>query len=1147
MSPPVQPDLLSRKADRWDELRSQGLDPGAATAQVEQEFDPNSPLHAARRAMGAQPPDESDRSLWESVQGGAKGLLEAGWGAIKGLPTFAQHIGRALSQVDPGGAPRPMPGTTPEERIAATEPVLRDVASPVTGYLAMVKQAHDPLAPPVTPEQAAAATAPLAATMVGAASPFVNGAAPVAEGAAPVTEPLPEAPEVPPAAAVRATELPPEAGVPLPQGPLQEAAALARQRAAAIRVSPPGGVPPVEENLPPAVAPEKPTAPSAEPPPPLPESNAAPRIVAPQPSVKPVASGPTDLPRTVNPDDYLNIDRLAKPTPESGLAPQSPPPVAPELRGPIERAVQRTVDQIYPQGRPVEGFPQVLADAQRLAADPAALDRVPVSRMSGAERLAHRILYNVDTERYVDLAKQASDPTLPETQRAGVEAELQRVTDALDARLPKILKGGTQQGRDLAANRILAGQTLDPSVWHERAMRLLGDQYDRLPDAVRDRINGLLDAKNTEELSRYVASLRQRTFAQKVARFYKTNLVSSFRTPIKVLTGTQADLWMFRAGPTRAMEILADRLIAPEVRVRTGLGSSRLDVARSAAKAIPAEMGKLARGEPVPGGGRGTGFLEQGAFTNAPPEVPAGTLGRLRYGALKVLDDYENVIGRREGLAHRLGWQPAYQFDLFQQARLRATAEAQAAGHALAEPALRARAAELAANPSDEMQAHAIEAADRATYLNQNVASDALGQLKRTLATAQQKGALTGQSNLGARAGYFATEMAAPFVKITTNVAARGLETTPVGLAPTAVSAYRLMRAVTQDLPPAVQAALKDQFLARASRAAVGTGLAWLGVHLVRHGLATGGPVSAPRARAMREYQDAGDFQVKVGGHWYSVLNFGPLGFGMAMGTGMGDAFTHNEHPGLAEKISSALATVPAVISGESFMRGTQQAAEASTDPLGAGARWAERVAGGFVPASGLLGTAAEAADSLQRRPRTVADYLQSRVPGLREWTPPRLNPWGEPMPDQRSPLDVLLNPLGARRDPTEDDPTLKEVVRVQALMPETKPLPTEGEQTYLDRARIRGHAVRQAVTLEMGSPAYQAAGTRAQILMNQDPELAHADPETITLLIQRQMLENAAHAALAQPWVKDQERILEGGAAARANWRTELRRAAAH
>jgi len=836
----------------------------------------------------------------------------------------------------------------------------------------------------------------------------------------------------------------------------------------------------------------------------------------------------------VDPTDFLNIDRMD--------------PRTPEERASLEAAIQRTVARIYPEGRGVRGFDVALANAQKIAADPAALDRIPLNRLTGDERLAHRILLNVQNERLVALGKQAElDPD-----NVALDAQLRRLQDQVDDRTRKAMLSGTAQGRDLAYNRILASQTLDPTAWHIRALRLLGDDYDKLPDTVRTRINALLEAKDVEGLSRYVASLKQATAAQKLARFFKTNLISSLTTAGRILTGSQADLWMFHAGPTRALEVLADRMLQTYtgVRSRALLGEFRGEAAKAAIRGIGTEGERILHGEPVPGGGRGTGILERGEVTNVPVEEPDGTLGKAYYHGMQALDVYENAVGRTHGLLHRLGWQPAYQQSLWERAILQANEEARAAaapvtgGKPLVGDAYRARVRELAANPTDEMQAGAMSDADHATFLAKNALATGMNRLKQFLANAQQEGALKGHANLAARGAYLASEALAPFVKISTNIIGRGLETTPLGIGPTSASLIRLMRAVQDAAPAAERQALQAQFLTRASRLGVGSALYYLGLKAAQHGILTGGPTTDPRERQARDAQNAASFQIKLFGRWHSLLALGPLGFPIAAGAVTAQAFRKPELT-TGQQALAALTSMPAVAAQESFMRGTQSATEAVADPLGAGARWGQQLGSALIPGANLVTHIAEAADTLQRRPHGLGQDVRGNLPVTRAGTMPRLNIWGDPVPEQRSPVNTLVNPFGSRPDPTDEDPQLREVVRVGALMPTTKRLPDESDETYQQRAQIRGHAARQAVQFEMADPRYQAAETLAQTAMAQDPELAKMDPAEVTRLVQQQLLENAARAAVEAPDVKLQEQMLSQGETQRQTWRAQLKRAA--
>src|SRR3990167_6266379 len=106
--------------------------------------------HRRRRAFGQQPEVEQSPSVVESVQRGVRGLLRTGVETVKALPRFA------LDVVNPVGLLPTAAGRRNRERVAEA------AGSPILAVTETIRQARDPLAPPVTPEQSAGAFGGLA-------------------------------------------------------------------------------------------------------------------------------------------------------------------------------------------------------------------------------------------------------------------------------------------------------------------------------------------------------------------------------------------------------------------------------------------------------------------------------------------------------------------------------------------------------------------------------------------------------------------------------------------------------------------------------------------------------------------------------------------------------------------------------------------------------------------------------------------------------------------------------------------------------------------------------------------------------------------------------------------------------------------------
>jgi hypothetical protein len=770
----------------------------------------------------------------------------------------------------------------------------------------------------------------------------------------------------------------------------------------------------------------------------------------------------------INPTDYLNVNRM---DPK-------------DLDRPIlEDEVRRAAERMYPGGRPVKGFNEALAEAQKIAADPRRLAGIPVERMSGTERLAERLLASAEIARHGRLLRQLADPTLRDAERESIEQALATSDTRVQARLGRIMAAGTAQGRDLAYNRILANHTLDPAVWLLRAQRVRGDV---LTPAMREKILGMLERGEIDQLTQYVSQLREPGTSRKIAQYAKTNMISALTTVARIFTGSQFDLWLQLAGPGRLGELMADRLARglTKVETRSMLTGMRDTAIRSGAKQLVEEWGKIIRGEPVTGRSDVWGL---GEFTNKPAEPLPGRMGQIHYKTMEALDAYEHAITRTHMGTHRLGWAPAYQKSLAEQALLLARESLATKGvrPKLSDPAVQKKAHELFAHPTDEMQNIAIDEARVATYLNRNAVADAVSALKRKLATAELPGhgVPAHAVNLGARALYLASEMTVPFAQISTNLIARGLETTPLGMATSGVALGRLVAAVAHGLPKSEVEALQREFTRRAGRLATGALLTLLGLYLYYRGRLIGyGPKDAGGKQAMKD-QGASEFSIKIGDHWWSLSALGPLMMALGTAAAIGETFDDPNLSGGKRALAAATGAI-GVGARESLLRGLQTGAKAIGDPLTSGVQWAQSAASALIPAGNFLAKVAQAADPWQRRPHSFTQAIESKVPGARLLVPKATGRFGQPLPGTRTlgeAFSTIANPFLWRPDATQGDPVLSEVARVKASVPAPKRRKGQSDEAYRQMTEQAGEAMLAKVREEIESGEYQGASPEDQ------------------------------------------------------------------
>src|SRR5262249_32666924 len=120
-----------------------------------------------------------------------------------------------------------------------------------------------------------------------------------------------------------------------------------------------------------------------------------------------------------------------------------------------------------------------------------------------------------------------------------------------------------------------------------------------------------------------------------------------------------------------------------------------------------------------------------------------------------------------------------------------------------------------------------------------------------------------------------------PFQKTPTNVIARMLDYSPVGLAKSGVKGIQLARAITKNtMTEAQQRAFSETF----GRGALGSGLISLGAYLYYKGYMTGFAEDDPTRRERDRAAGRAPGAIRVGDIWVPLAGFAPGGNLLAIG-----------------------------------------------------------------------------------------------------------------------------------------------------------------------------------------------------------------------------------------------------------------------
>lgn len=257
-------------------------------------------------------------------------------------------------------------------------------------------------------------------------------------------------------------------------------------------------------------------------------------------------------------------------------------------------------------------------------------------------------------------------------------------------------------------------------------------------------------------------------------------------------------------------------------------------------------------------------------------------------------------------------------------------------------------------NPTPEMQANAIAAAEVATFINKNKFSTAVSNAKRGMSPAYQ----------------FGLDALIPFPKVPANVAGRTFEYSPAGL-PVAMT-KALYSGIRKTFTEAEWKEFNDTF----SRSSTGIGLMALGYVLASKGLMNTTDWSKEKGR----HQDPGT--VEIMGRKFKLAGVAPVGNITAFGADL----YHTIH-GPNRKASAAMTKAVMALFGEQPLLSSIENNARTLDDAREGKVWpaiGKQVAGRVVPGA-LAQPAAMMDKDTPRQQNTIADTFKYRIPKMRE------------------------------------------------------------------------------------------------------------------------------------------------------------------
>lgn len=667
--------------------------------------------------------------------------------------------------------------------------------------------------------------------------------------------------------------------------------------------------------------------------------------------------------------------------------------------------------------RNVRSFDEMKALADELGTDPRAL-LSGNGKLTDAKVIALKNLINQNADF---IAKNSGLKFKTEQENAIHQQKLRTADAQINEALAQLIGGGTELGRGIAAFRVLANKSMEPSFWYKKGQQTRGNA---LTPEQKANIDGLIKDNDRIGLSMYVASLRDPSLSEKFTTLWKAGLLTNVTTHVANVAGN-ASMAALR-GLSNIVGTGIDKLVSP-------LFGGRRTMTVSPGAAIGG-LGKGAK--------KGLNILRTGVN----PDDFEGKLdirGNINFGD-SILGKVAN--GYTRAVFGSLQAEDALFRGMHQSASLANQAKLIAINEGLKGQARQTRIAELLENPTDVMKQTAIEEARIATFNNDNIVASKVGQLK----AGRNK-----DDSFGSKVLSTVVDVTMPFVKTPTNVVARIAEYTPLGLLKLAAGQLnkntRGQKRLVEDL----------------SKVVTGGAVLALGSALANQGMLTGSLPASPSERAQWEAEGKMPNSIKINGRWYQVNKLAPIGFLFAL------AADNATSGSVAETGLKGLKN----LTDQTFLTGLSGGIKAVTDPEQNAASYAKQTVSSLIPSG--LGAIARVVDPTARTTGGVVEAIQAKIPGLSSSLAPRLDVFGQEVKNEGGVLG-LLDPTRSKADKS-NDPVLREFAKlgVNVGLPSNRMFNTELDTyEYAEFQKVNGRVLKDVLDTLVVSPLFQNAST---------------------------------------------------------------------
>lgn len=553
----------------------------------------------------------------------------------------------------------------------------------------------------------------------------------------------------------------------------------------------------------------------------------------------------------------------------------------------------------------------------------------------------------------------------------------------------KLAPQRTETARALRAGQILNSRTPDGLKY--QAIKDLNKAGVKIEGDVQENLNNAIDrVRNTQpgtdehtlavgEVQKVVQGAIPSSAGDKAFALWRTGLLTGPSTIGKIITSHVGQ---------GVFSIAKDYAGALVDKITSGVSGQRALVAPGAE-----ELGQFGKGFSV-GFGDMKGYIQTG-LEKDPITGNALELRNTTNFQHQLFQNYTDWVGRVHGSLYK----PFNTGETFRSLFNQATAEAKNLG--LSGDAAQAHIQDFIKDPPKEAADTAVHEGQVATFQQETALGKAASQL--------QKLPVIGK-------------LIAPFTKIPSAIATDLINATPIGAVRTILDG---IKAAKSDEGWTVQA--QREFSKGLGTAITGTAIMLPGIALFKKGVMTLGYPTDPNEQKLWAQEGKQPNSILIGGKWRSLGSFGPSGSVLEIGGHIANSLQQGNS--LSQAITHGFVGGAQSIEEQSYLRGVSGAINALNDPGRYAGNFVKQTAGSIIPTG--ISTVAAATDKLQRQANSPLDTIKSRIPGLRESLQPKLDTFGNPLPNTNSGWYRIIDPFqsSTAQPPT---PVVNELQRLQ-------------------------------------------------------------------------------------------------------------------